>query len=66
MSSPVTFSITLVHCLWIPNLQIMGSDHCPISLILRDKTAETFPTPEGAGNLRKSTNQKVEQCKRVF
>ena len=59
MSSPVTFSITLVHCLWIPNLQIMGSDHCPISMTFKDTTTEAFPVPPGAGNVRKVTNQKV-------
>ena len=39
--------------------QIMGSDHCPISLTFKDTMTETFPTPSGAGNIRKATKQLV-------
>jgi hypothetical protein len=33
----------------------MGSDHCPISLTFKDETTQVFPTPSGAGNIRKAT-----------
>ena len=39
--------------------QIMGSDHCPISMTFRDTFIEAFPTPSGAGNIRKATKQQV-------
>jgi hypothetical protein len=42
--------------------QIMGSDHCPISLTFKDTLIETFPTPSGAGNIRKATKQQVYSC----
>jgi hypothetical protein len=52
-----------VHCLLNVCLQqIMGSDHCPISLTFKDTLTETFPTPSGAGNIRKATKQQVCPC----
>jgi len=37
----------------------MGSDHCPISLTLKDTISTAYPTPQGAGNIRKATKQPV-------
>ena len=50
------------HLLNVHLQQIMGSDHCPISLTFKDTLAETFPTPSGAGNIRKATKQQVSLC----
>jgi hypothetical protein len=45
----------------------MGSDHCPISLTFTDTTTEVYPTPAGAGNLRKATKpQQVFQFSRFL
>jgi len=40
-------------------LQIMSSDHCPISLTFKNTLSGTFPIPPGAGNIRKDTKQQV-------
>jgi hypothetical protein len=50
------------HLLNVYLQQIMGSDHCPISMTFKDALTETFPTPSGAGNIRKATKQQVSPC----
>jgi hypothetical protein len=37
----------------------MGSDHCPISLTLKETILESYATLQGAGNLGKAAKQQV-------
>lgn len=42
--------------------KVTGSDHCPISVTFALEITATYPTPAGAGNLRKASNQQVWIC----